>query len=294
MYEIHESATDSRLLPGVSASNALYQVTVMVEDEEHNGNLTVESAMKQLKDDAGVLTGQAATVAKFTNEYNTGTEKWAPIGAKTYTDNSGANPLTADMFHVAACTDDPYAPLPDGAEIMLDSGGKQWHGVVTSVEASGGIAFPQATYSFKDLKGQNEKTFTYKLVEVVQVDGVWVAAKDVPNHKLDGMQYDPTVWTAAVTIKNVDNTLELSVAYSKDGGGLEAVSGAQFAFENAYNPDPAVLDGTAAISGTKVLTGRDMAQDETFGFKLSAADDVTQKPLTMATLSSRRVLTKPR
>ena len=277
VYEIHESATDSRLLPGVSASNALYQVTVMVEDKEHNGNLTVESAMKQLKDDAGVLTGQAATVAKFTNEYNTGTEKWAPIGAKTYTDNSGANPLTADMFHVAACTDDPYAPLPDGAEIMLDSGGKQWHGVVTSVEASGGIAFPQATYSFKDLKGQNEKTFTYKLVEVVQVDGVWVAAKDVPNHKLDGMQYDPTVWTAAVTIKNVDNTLELSVAYSKDGGGLEAVSGAQFAFENAYNPDPAVLDGTAAISGTKVLTGRDMAQDETFGFKLSAADDVTQK-----------------
>ena len=277
VYEIHESTTDSRLLPGVSASNALYQVTVMVEDKEHNGNLTVESAMKQLKDDAGVLTGQAATVAKFTNEYNTGTEKWAPIGAKTYTDNSGANPLTADMFHVAACTDDPYAPLPDGAEIMLDSGGKQWHGVVTSVEASGGIAFPQATYSFKDLKGQNEKTFTYKLVEVVQVDGVWVAAKDVPNHKLDGMQYDPTVWTAAVTIKNVDNTLELSVAYSKDGGGLEAVSGGRFAFENAYNPDPAVLDGTAAISGTKVLTGRDMAQDETFGFKLSAADDVTQK-----------------
>ena len=279
VYEIHESATDSRLLPGVSASNALYQVTVMVEDKEHNGNLTVESAMKQLKDDAGVLTGQAATVAKFTNEYNTGTEKWAPIGAKTYTDNSGANPLTADMFHVAACTDDPYVPLPDGAEIMLDSGGKQWHGVVTSVEASGGIAFPQATYSFKDLKGQNEKTFTYKLVEVVQVDGVWVAAKDVPNHKLDGMQYDPTVWTAAVTIKNVDNTLELSVAYSKDGGGLEAVSGAQFAFENAYNPDPAVLDGTAAISGTKVLTGRDMAEGETFGFKLSAADDATQKAI---------------
>lgn len=279
VYEIHESATDSRLLPGVSASNALYQVTVMVEDKEHNGNLTVESAMKQLKDDAGVLTGQAATVAKFTNEYNTGTEKWAPIGAKTYTDNSGANPLTADMFHVAACTDDPYAPLPDGAEIMLDSGGKQWHGVVTSVEASGGIAFPQATYSFKDLKGQNEKTFTYKLVEVVQVDGVWVAAKDVPNHKLDGMQYDPTVWTAAVTIKNVDNTLELSVAYSKDGGGLEAVSGAQFAFENAYNPDPAVLDGTAAISGTKVLTGRDMAEGETFGFKLSAADKATQEAI---------------
>ena len=279
VYEIHESATDSRLLPGVSASNALYQVTVMVEDKEHNGNLTVESAMKQLKDDAGVLTGQAATVAKFTNEYNTGTEKWAPIGAKTYTDNSGANPLTADMFHVAACTDDPYVPLPDGAEIMLDSGGKQWHGVVTSVEASGGIAFPQATYSFKDLKGQNEKTFTYKLVEVVQVDGVWVAAKDVPNHKLDGMQYDPTVWTAAVTIKNVDNTFELSVAYSKDGGGLEAVSGAQFAFENAYNPDPAVLDGTAAISGTKVLTGRDMAEGETFGFKLSAADDATQKAI---------------
>ena len=45
-----------------------------------------------------------------------------------------------------------------------------------------------------------------------------------------------------------------------------------FRFSNSYAPAAA----TAVIDGSKTLTGRDMAANETFGFELSAADDATQ------------------
>lgn len=47
-YEIRESEALSVLNPGVSASEALYEVTVTVTDEGHTGNLTVNSEMKKL------------------------------------------------------------------------------------------------------------------------------------------------------------------------------------------------------------------------------------------------------
>ena len=89
-----------------------------------------------------------------------------------------------------------------------------------------------------------------------------------------GMVYDTTVWTAKVTIAEVGGKLELSVEYYKNE---EPFTGAMFSFDNSYNPEPAKLEGDTAIHGTKVLTGRDMTEGETFGFKLSAADDATQE-----------------
>ena len=288
VYEIHESAADSMVLPGVSASGALYQVAVTVADKEHNGVLTIESSMKQLKNDAGVQVDQAVQMATFTNAYNTETEMWAPIGQKTYTDSTGANSLKADMFHVAVCSDDAEAPLPEGAGAMPELGGSQWRGVVTSVEASGGVTFPQATYGFIDLQGETEKTYTYKLMEVVKnPSGKWVAVKDAlaaSDYQHNGMQYDPSVWTAYVTIKSVDDTLELNVTFEKDGVEQQ---GALFSFSNAYNPAPA----TAVVEGSKTLTGRDMADGESFGFSLSAADKATQDAIAAGTVMLPNVAT---
>ena len=92
------------------------------------------------------------------------------------------------------------------------------------------------------------------------------------------MVYDTTVWTAKVTIADVGGKLELSANYYKNDSE-EPITGAMFSFDNSYNPEPAKLEGDTAIHGTKVLTGRDMAEGETFGFKLSAADDATQKAI---------------
>lgn len=285
-YQIWESEELSQLRAGVSASQALYQVVVTVTDEGHNGTLTVKSKMTKLADDDGVRYEKPQLVendtASFVNEYDTSVVKWTPSGTKTYTDMTGENPLKSDMFYVIACTDNVKAPLPKGEGVTRvdhEWGGKMWYGALTTVEAGGSIAFPQATFTFNDIpSGATEATFEYKIVEVVKVDDTWRAVRDVLADKTfdpAGMVYDQTVWTAKVTIADVGGKLELSAKYYKNDSE-EPITGAMFSFDNSYNPAPAKLEGDTAIHGAKVLTGRDMAEGETFGFKLSAADDATQ------------------
>ena len=276
-YEIHESAELSTLNPGVSESEALYEVTVTVTDENHTGNLTVTSEMKKLLSDDGNKVEQPATSASFVNEFDKSEVKWAPIGAKKYTDSTGMRPLEQGMFHVIACTDESDAPLPmlDGdQEINAVRDGVNWRGAVVSVDANGTIAFPQATYTYGNLGlGQTEKTFTYKIMEVVRDGNNWRSVEDAlpgPDFVSAGVKYDPTIWTVKVTLKVEDDVLVLSSQYLIDD---VPVQGASFQFANSYDPKPA----TAAIDGSKTLTGRDMAANETFGFELSAADDATQR-----------------
>ena len=287
-YEIRESEALSVLNPGVSASEALYEVTVTVADEGHTGNLTVTSAeMKKLISDDGEKVEPPTTVpsASFVNEYDTQEVKWAPVGEKKYTDSTDARPLEQGMFHVIACTNDPTAPLPkldNDQEISGVHNGVTYRGAVVSVDANGAITFPQATYTYSNLgQGQTEKTFTYKIMEVVWDGSNWHSVEDAlkdPNFNSAGVRYDPTIWTVNVTLKNDNGVLVLSAQYLKNG---VPVQGASFQFANSYDPKPA----TATIDGTKTLTGRDMADGETFGFELSAADETTQNAVTAGTVT---------
>lgn len=291
-YEIRESKSLSVLNPGVSASRALYEVVVTVTDEDHTGKLTVTSQLtKKLADDGVQLNNPEVTdVAKFVNEYNTQEVKWTPFGEKLYTDTTGSRPLEAGMFHVIACTTDDKAPLPKqpGAQTVVNEyKGETWYGALTEVEADGSIAFPQATFTFNDLDPvTHEATFEYKIVEVVQVDGKWRAVRDVlADQSFDpaGVEYDRTVWTVTVTIKDDNNTLVLDAKYSNNL--LAAAPGegntSMFRFSNSYAPAAA----TAVINGSKTLTGRNMADGETFGFELSAADDATKSAVESGTVT---------
>lgn len=286
-YEIRESEALSVLNPGVSASEALYEVTVTVADEGHTGNLTVTSEMKKLLSDDDDKVEPPTTVpsASFVNEYDTQEVKWAPVGEKKYTDSTDARPLEQGMFHVIACTNDPTAPLPkldNDQEISGVHNGVTYRGAVVSVDANGTITFPQATYTYSNLgQGQTEKTFTYKIMEVVWDGSNWHSVEDAlkdSDYVSAGVKYDPTIWTVNVTLKNDNGVLVLSVQYLK---GDVPVQGASFQFANSYDPKPA----TAAIDGTKTLTGRDMADGETFGFELSAADETTQNAVTAGTVT---------
>lgn len=287
-YEIRESEALSVLNPGVSASEALYEVTVTVADEGHTGNLTVTSAeMKKLISDDGEKVEPPTTVpsASFVNEYDTQEVKWAPVGEKKYTDSTDARPLEQGMFHVIACTNDPTAPLPkldNDQEISGVHNGVTYRGAVVSVDANGAITFPQATYTYSNLgQGQTEKTFTYKIMEVVWDGSNWHSVEDAlkdSDYVSAGVKYDPTIWTVNVTLKNDNGVLVLSVQYLK---GDVPVQGASFQFANSYDPTPA----TAAIKGSKTLTGRDMKDGETFGFELSAADETTQNAVTAGTVT---------
>lgn len=286
-YQIHESAELSTLNPGVSESEALYEVTVTVTDEGHTGRLTVASEMKKLLSDDGkkVEPPTTATEAAFVNKYDTSEVMWAPVGEKKYTDSTDARPLEQGMFHVIACTNDPDAPLPkldNDQEITGVHNGVTYRGAVVSVDVNGAITFPQATYTYSNLgQGQTEKTFTYKIMEVVWDGNNWRSVEDAlagSGFVSAGVKYDPAIWTVKVTLKNDNGVLVLSAQYLKDG---VPVQGASFQFANSYDPTPA----TATIDGTKTLTGRDMADGETFGFELSAADETTQNAVTAGTVT---------
>lgn len=285
-YEIRESEALSVLNPGVSASEALYEVTVTVTDEGHTGNLTVNSEMKKLLSDDGDKVEPSTTVppASFVNEYDTQEVKWAPVGEKKYTDSTDARPLEQGMFHVIACTDDPTAPLPkldNDQEINAERDGVNWRGAVVSVEANGTISFPQAKYEFKNLGQGQEKKFEYKIMEVVRDGDKWRSVEDAladPNFDSAGVTYDPTIWTVEVTLKDDNGTLVLNAKYMLAGDSSGAP--VMFRFSNRYEPTAA----TAVIKGSKTLTGRNMADGETFGFGLSAADAATQNAVDAGTV----------
>lgn len=276
-YEIRESAESSTLNPGVSASEALYEVTVTVADEGHTGHLKVASEMKKLISDDGnkVEPSAPSASASFVNEYDTSVVMWAPVGEKKYTDSTDARPLEQGMFHVIACTKDSTAPLPkldNDQEINAERDGVNWRGAVVSVEANGTISFPQAKYEFKNLGQGQEKKFEYKIMEVVRDGDKWRSVEDAlagSGFVSAGVKYDPTIWTVKVTLKNDNGVLVLDAKYSSPGEDNTP----KFKFANSYSPKPA----TAAIKGSKTLAGRGMTANETFGFELSAADDATQR-----------------
>lgn len=282
IYQIYESEENSTVNPGVSMSQALYEVKVVVADK-HDGMLSVESVMTKLAGDDGIeLTKpENAELAAFTNEFSDQSVAWNPSGTKTWKDATGERALEPGMFFVMAKTTDALAPLPtgDGVEVVTGKTATNvdYRGVVSTVSASGSIAFPQATFSLSGLRGASSKTYVYEITEVVKVGDAWVDAKNLAAGKgLPGVTYDPTVWQATVMVKSEvvgDNThIELSVAYSKQGATTDAeavLSDAKaFAFENSYSPEPAV----ATISGTKVFQGRAMAEAESFGFSLVPAN----------------------
>lgn len=282
IYQIYESEENSTVNPGVSMSQALYEVKVVVADK-HDGTLSVESVMTKLAGDDGVEfeTPEAAELAAFTNTFSDKSVTWNPSGTKTWKDATGERALESDMFFVMAKTTDASAPLPaeDGVEVVTGetATGVDYRGVVSTVSASGSIAFPQATFSLSDLGGAQSKTYVYEITEVVKVDNAWVDVKDLTaGQGLPGVTYDPTVWQATVTVESVgegaDAHIKLSVAYAKQGATTDAeavLSDAKaFAFENSYSPKPA----EAAISGTKVFQGRAMTEAESFGFSLVPAN----------------------
>lgn len=280
IYQIYESEEMSTVNPGVSMSQALYEVKVVVADK-HDGTLSVESVMTKLAGDDGIeLTKpENAELAAFTNEFSDQSVAWNPSGTKTWKDATGERALEPGMFFVMAKTTDALAPLPagDGVEVVTGKTATKvdYRGVVSTVSASGSIAFPQATFSLSDLRGASSKTYVYEITEVVKVGDAWVDAKNLTaGQGLPGVTYDPTVWRAKVTVESVDAGahIKMNVVYAKQGAttDAEAVSSdaKAFAFENSYNPEPAV----ATISGTKVFQGRAMTEAESFGFGLVPAN----------------------
>ena len=213
IYQIYESEENSTVNPGVSMSQALYEVKVVVADK-HDGTLSVESTMTKLAGDDGIelTTPEAAELAAFTNTFSDKSVTWNPSGTKTWNDATGQRTLKSGMFFVMAKTIDASAPLPKGDGVEAVTGktaaGVDYRGVVSTVSASGSIAFPQATFNLSDLGDAKSKEYVYEITEVVKVDNAWVDAKDLAaGQGLPGVTYDLTVWQAIVAVKSVSRAV---------------------------------------------------------------------------------------
>ena len=240
-YQIYEPAEEATT-PGVSASLALYTVTVTVEDN-HNGTLAATAKITCDRDDLGaeVAADAAATnAARFTNTFDATSQEWAPIATKTLHDASGALSLQAGMFDFSLTPVD-NAPMPADATELI--GNNNAHGVVV---------FEGITFTSEDVG----KTYQYKISEKVPADA------------RPGMTYDATVWIATVTVthETVDgeNLVKVSATYAREG---ESDGLTEAAFENSYTPQAFTESGI--IKGEKQLVGRDMLDTDNFNFSLS-------------------------
>ena len=118
-YQIYEPAEEAAT-PGVSASLALYTVTVTVEDK-HDGTLAATAEITRVHDDLGAdvaADAAAADVASFTNTFDATSQEWAPIATKTLNDASGALSLQPEMFEFSL-TPMNGAPMPADASSSL-------------------------------------------------------------------------------------------------------------------------------------------------------------------------------
>ena len=79
---------------------------------------------------------------------------------------------------------------------------------------------------------------------------------------LGGVEYDGSIITVEVDVSDVDGQLVTAVTMLKDGVSIEAIE-----FNNVYTATPA----TVPIGGTKILSGRPLAEAE-FEFELIGSD----------------------
>ena len=266
-YQIYESEEGSTIDAGVSASQALYEVTVVVSDNG-SGQLAASSSMTKIDNDDGSAANNASVnKATFTNNFSATAVGWNLSGIKQYTDNSGKKPLARGMFHFRVTAHEADAPMPS------EAGADQ--SLVITADASGSLAFDQAQFT----DAMVGRTFTYTIAEVVSDGkGGWVDVKDAiavdanGRYVKDGMTYDPSVQTVNVTVgteKDAQGNAIVKVTPVYSNGKN------RFEFSNSYTPTPLTL----AINGGKTLTGRDARNGEKFTFALSAGNDVTKEAL---------------
>lgn len=303
---IEKEPTSDDFIPGISYSGAMYVVTVEVVDNGEGALVATSKIWKLYADDATPLfsynddnqiimkDGQTGTAdIVFTNTYSAESVTVAPVATKTYTDNSGNNPITAGMFKFEL---EPLGYLDANGDLVagtasenpmpLDSDDNKLTSVITENEGEN-ITFPAITFTHQELLslGVDLVTYRYKMTEILPK-----GATAENNYTVNGMKYDATEIYVDVTI-SIDedsNALQVNTVYSN---GKNVIN-----FVNEYTPVPVTIgEGTdIPVEGTKTLTGRNMKTGESFEFAIVAADDATttaiaDKVITMPTNTTESV-----
>ena len=151
------------MVPGVTCSQAVYKVTVVVEDNG-DGTLTVASnTMTKVSNDAGGNLAAPEEIsnktAVFVNKFNTKSTSAAPVAYKRLSTNHGGEgncAFKSDMFTFMVESKTPGAPLPEDADPDGD-------GVLFVKNQGEEIPFAQATFGDEHVG----YTYAYDISEVI-------------------------------------------------------------------------------------------------------------------------------
>lgn len=262
-FYVTEIEPAENAIPGINYSDAAYRLTVVVEDN-HDGELVVTGiTMTQVLDEAGNTVANAveSKVAAFTNTYAADEDTVSIQGTKNYIDNSGKNDLTDGKFTfklralggyvTADGADGGYsvgaANVPMPADVTIDQNDFS----TTETNTGQNFSFDNITFT------GDHVGYTYEY-EVTEVQG-----------SAANMDYDTeTTHTVSVVVTETPGVdgqsadIHAQVTYPQGG----------VVFNNTYTPSSITLSGSTALGGSKIITGRDMKDDETFTFTLAAAD----------------------
>ncbi len=218
------SADNNYTVNGIKYDNSVKTVAVNVTKAD-DGTLTAAAT-----DENGNQT-DLSSFLKFTNSYKATKRAEAHITAEkaltggTLKDGEFSFKLTAK----------DNAPMPEGAED--DS-------IIVKNGENGAVDFGKIEYS---------EAGTYKYT--VQENMPEGASAD-NNYTVNGIKYDPAVYTATVTVSpDADGSLKAAVEYSN---GNEKLDNLVMTNHEA--------SGSVTFSATKALTGRDMNAKDVFSF----------------------------
>ena len=274
-YLIQEVTDPEQPIAGISPSEAIYRVIVMVGDNG-TGSLTIDSVtIDRLLDDkgdtvyqetGGVVTGEPVqgNTATFTNTYDADVDTEGIQGVKSYNDTTGDNGFEPGKFQFQLEAKGGYETNGGGAADLTISAADTpmpataQNNIVTTGNVGDTFTFPEISFDGNDVGN----TYVYEVTELAGNE--------------QGMNYDTTTaYTVQIKVEEVTDA---------DGTHIVATvlepydTPANVKFSNEYNPE----DAEATIHGTKTLTGRDMLEGETFYFQLTATNDNARSVLPSA------------
>ena len=281
-----EQADNDQIHQGMDYSQARYIVRVTVKDG-NDGTLDVSATMVQMRnDDGNLVNGEEGTVvdtnvAAFTNAFSADEVALPLTVEKQYSDPTNGHPITSNMFifRVHPVGDEAAnAPMDDsrvqgtGADRYIEAGVRVVEGETPDA------SFGTARFQFD---GQNH-TFYYEVTENMPAE-----ANEGNGYKVDGVTYDPTVFTVKVEVTYDDQENASSAVMTIYEGSYDVVSTADpdeldamkvdgITFENSYGTGGTTVDtGDAQTTAnfTKVIDGRDWIDTDSFQFTITPEGD---------------------
>ncbi len=281
-----EQADNDQIHQGMDYSQARYIVRVTVKDG-NDGTLDVSATMVQMRnDDGNLVNGEEGTVvdtnvAAFTNAFSADEVALPLTVEKQYSDPTNGHPITSNMFtfRVHPVGDEAAtAPMDDnrvqgtGADRYIEAGVRVAEGETPDA------SFGTARFQFD---GQNH-TFYYEVTENMPAE-----ANEGNGYKVDGVTYDPTVFTVKVEVTYDDHENASSAVMTIYEGSYDVVSTADpdeldamkvdgITFNNSYGTGGTTVDtGDAQTTAnfTKVIDGRDWLDTDSFEFTITPNGD---------------------